>query len=490
MTIKVDNFANTIYGVILNDTKTMATLAPELSAPPYKAPPNAPVIYIKPFNTLNTTGVVQLPDAVEKLEMGTTIGLVIGKTASRLTADEALSVLAGVVTAVDVSVPHDSYYRPAIREKSFDGSLVLSDIQAVPDFANVTLDTLINGECVHTRSLADLTRGAVNLLVDVTEFMTLNEGDVLLLGVEYQAPTAQAGDRVQVTSNLLSATLELTVESALPSTDTPEQTSEQTSQQMSINAERVGRILLDDVVTEVTPHDAGQVQTQDGRILNESEVQWLPPVAMGTVFALGLNYADHAKELAFNAPDKPLVFLKGKNTLVGHNAQTRRPANTEYMHYECELAVVIGKTASNIRADEAKDYILGYTVANDYAIRDYLENYYRPNLRVKNRDHCTPIGPWLTRIDQIADPMNLKLTTRINGETTQTGTTADMIFNVYTVVEYLSSIMTLNPGDVILTGTPEGLADVTYGDVVETEIEGLGVLKNTIVDDDTYYSKA
>ena len=120
---------------------------------------------------------------------------------------------------------------------------------------------------------------------------------------------------------------------------------------------------------------------------------------------------------------------------------------------------------------------------------EYLENYYRPNLRVKNRDGCTPLGPWLTDRDDIANPMALALTTRVNGVTTQTGSTADMIFDISTLIAYLSSFMTLNPGDVILTGTPEGLADVKAGDVVETEIEGLGCLVNRIVDDQTFFAQ-
>lgn len=499
MTIKVENFANTIYGVILNDTKTLATLEPELSQIPYKKPAKAPVLYIKPFNTLNTTGVVHLPENATALEIGSSIGLVIGKTASRLTADNALDVLAGVVTAVDLSVPHDSYYRPAIREKCFDGSLVLGDIQAVPEIANLILETQVNSGLVNTRSLSELKRDVIALLVDITEFMTLNEGDILLLGVEYQAPVAKAGDMVQVSTKNQEGHLDasdavsdksMVVKFTIAAGETPENAAINAVQQSSVSAKRMGRVLLDNKITQVVQNEAGQVQTTDGTVLAESDIQWLPPVEIGTVFALGLNYADHAKELAFNAPETPLVFLKGKNTLVGHNAQTRRPENTEYMHYECELAVVIGKTASHVSVDDADEHILGYTVANDYAIRDYLENYYRPNLRVKNRDHCTPIGPWLTRADEVADPMNLKLTTRVNGETTQKGTTADMIFNIHTLVAYLSSIMTLNPGDVILTGTPEGLADVKYGDVIETEIEGLGVLRNTIVDDETYYSKS
>ena len=251
-----------------------------------------------------------------------------------------------------------------------------------------------------------------------------------------------------------------------------------------------GRIAYNGAVHHVTQAADGRVQLADGRCLNEGDCQWLPPVEVGTVFALGLNYADHAKELAFKAPEVPLVFLKGPNTITGHNARTRRPADATYMHYECELAVVVGKTGKNVAKADAWEMVAGFTVGNDYAIRDYLENYYRPNLRVKNRDACTPLGPWLVDAADVANPMALKLTTRINGQTTQQGTTADMIFDIPTLIEYLSSIMTLNPGDVILTGTPEGLADVKPGDVIETEIENICCLVNTIVDDQTWFANA
>jgi len=249
-----------------------------------------------------------------------------------------------------------------------------------------------------------------------------------------------------------------------------------------------GRIAYNGAVHQVTESADGRVRLADGRLLSENDFQWLPPVEVGTVFALGLNYADHAKELAFKAPEVPLVFLKGPNTITGHQAKTRRPADATYMHYECELAVVIGKTGKNVAKADAMDIVAGYTVANDYAIRDYLENYYRPNLRVKNRDACTPLGPWLVDAADVPNPMALKLTTRVNGKTTQEGTTADMIFDIATLIEYLSSFMTLNPGDVILTGTPEGLADVKAGDVIETEVEGVCCLVNSIVDDATYFA--
>jgi 5-oxopent-3-ene-1,2,5-tricarboxylate decarboxylase/2-hydroxyhepta-2,4-diene-1,7-dioate isomerase len=160
---------------------------------------------------------------------------------------------------------------------------------------------------------------------------------------------------------------------------------------------------------------------------------------------------------------------------------TKRPTEVAYMHYECELAVVIGRTARRVKKAEACDYIAGYTVANDYAIRDYLENWYRPNLRVKNRDTCTPIGPWLVDAADVPNPMALKLQTTVNGKVTQSGSTADMIFDVPTLIEYFSSFMTLHPGDLILTGTPDGIVDCQPGDLIVTEIEGIGALHNTIV---------
>jgi 5-oxopent-3-ene-1,2,5-tricarboxylate decarboxylase/2-hydroxyhepta-2,4-diene-1,7-dioate isomerase len=243
--------------------------------------------------------------------------------------------------------------------------------------------------------------------------------------------------------------------------------------------------MVDGIVHNATEAD-GQVLLEDGRRFWQDQVSWLPPLAPQvrprTILALGLNYADHAKELAFQkAPEEPLVFLKGERALNGHRQTTRRPADATYMHYECELAVVIGRQAKNVKRADAYDFIAGYTVANDYAIRDYLENWYRPNLRVKNRDGTTPLGPWLVDTRDIPDPMALALKTTVNGQVTQQGNTKDMIFDVPFLIEYFSSFMTLAPGDLILTGTPDGVVDCKAGDVVVTEIEGIGALMNTIV---------
>jgi len=250
------------------------------------------------------------------------------------------------------------------------------------------------------------------------------------------------------------------------------------------------RIAYAGAVHEATPHRDG-LQLADGRVLAEDAVVWLPPVEpLGTILALGLNYADHAKELAkeltTSAKDEPLVFLKGPNALIGHRGQTRRPNGVGFMHYECELAVVIGRHAKNVRHADAMAHVAGYTVANDYAIRDYLENYYRPNLRVKNRDGCTALGPWLVDAADVPEPGALTLTTHVNGKLVQHGNTRDLVTGIAELIEYLSSFMTLAPGDVILTGTPEGVVDVQPGDEVVCEIEGIGRLVNAIVGDDAF----
>ncbi|HRH86339.1 MAG TPA: fumarylacetoacetate hydrolase family protein [Rubrivivax sp.] len=247
------------------------------------------------------------------------------------------------------------------------------------------------------------------------------------------------------------------------------------------------RVAYAGAVHHAVPHEHG-LRLADGRVLAEDQVVWLPPLQPGTIIALGINYADHAKELAkeltLSAKDEPLAFLKGPNSLIGHRGFTRRPAGASFMHYECELGVVIGRSAKKVLAADAMAHVAGYTVANDYAVRDYLENWYRPNLRVKNRDGATVLGPWLVDAADVRDPHALGLRTYVNGQLKQQGNTRDLINDVPALIEYLSSFMTLRPGDLILTGTPEGVVNVDAGDEVVCEIDGLGRLSNTIVGDD------
>lgn len=243
-----------------------------------------------------------------------------------------------------------------------------------------------------------------------------------------------------------------------------------------------GRVAYAGAIHEAYPHDRG-VLLADGRVCRENEVVWLSPIVPGTIFALGLNYAEHAKELQFSKQEEPLVFLKGPGSVIGHRGVTRRPADVSFMHYECELAVVIGRPAKDVTRETAMDYVAGYMIANDYAIRDYLENYYRPNLRVKNRDGGTVLGPWFVDAADVGDVANLGLRTFLNGTLVQSGNTKDLVTDIPGLIEYLSSFMTLAPGDVILTGTPEGIVNVRAGDEVACEIDGLGRLENLIASD-------
>ena len=246
------------------------------------------------------------------------------------------------------------------------------------------------------------------------------------------------------------------------------------------------RVAYAGAIHEAAPHEHDRIRLADGRVVGERDVVWLPPFEPRTVIALGLNYADHAKELAFSKQEEPLVFLKAPGGLIGHRGHTRRPTGVGFMHYECELAVVIGRPATKVARRNAMTHVAGYTVANDYAIRDYLENWYRPNLRVKSRDGGTVLGPWLLDAADIGDTVALDLRTRVNGAITQQGNTRDLVFDIPFLIEYLSACMTLGPGDVILTGTPEGVSDVKPGDEVACEIDGIGCLVNTIVGDDVF----
>jgi 5-oxopent-3-ene-1,2,5-tricarboxylate decarboxylase/2-hydroxyhepta-2,4-diene-1,7-dioate isomerase len=252
---------------------------------------------------------------------------------------------------------------------------------------------------------------------------------------------------------------------------------------------KTARVAFAGAVHSACPHERG-LQLADGRVLTEDQVVWLPPFEVGTIVALGLNYADHVKELAreltVTAQDEPLVFLKGPGSLIGHRGFTRRPKDVQFMHYECELAVVMGRTAKRVKAADAMAHVAGYTVCNDYAVRDHLENWYRPNLRVKNRDGGTVLGPWFVDAADVPDPHDLKLRTLVNGEIKQSGHTGNMVNSIPALIEYLSEFMTLQAGDVILTGTPEGVVNVNEGDEVVCEIDGIGRLVNTLVGNEAF----
>lgn len=486
------NPRGTVYGTLLNHRDALAALGDQVHAAPYKAPPKAPVLYIKPRNTWSQPGAaVAVPGDVPELEMGATLGLVIGRTACRVSAADAFSYVAGYVVMNDISVPHDSFYRPSIRHKCRDGFCPIGPVVPAnalihPD--NLAITVALDGVVVHRSSTAGMIRPVAQLLADVTEFMTLHPGDVLAVGVGAGSPRARAGQRVRITIEGVGQ-LEHTLVPELGTSADRATTHPLPAGNATAPVATQARVAYGGAIHQARPHPAG-LQLADGRVLAETDVVWLPPFEVGTVIALGLNYADHVKELSkeltVTTQDEPLAFLKSASALVGHRSATRRPKGTAFMHYECELAVVIGRTAKNVSRTDAMQHVAGYTVANDYAIRDYLENYYRPNLRVKNRDGCTVLGPWWVPACAVPDPHRLALRTRVNGVVTQQGQTADLISDIPTLIEYLSSFMTLQPGDVILTGTPDGVVNVNEGDEVVTEIDGIGRLVNTVVGDDLF----
>jgi 2-keto-4-pentenoate hydratase/2-oxohepta-3-ene-1,7-dioic acid hydratase in catechol pathway len=204
------------------------------------------------------------------------------------------------------------------------------------------------------------------------------------------------------------------------------------------------------------------------------DVHLLAPVLPSKLVCVGKNYADHAAEFGMEVPSEPLLFLKPSTAVIGPNDPIRLLPISRRIDYEGELAVVIGRLAKDVRAEDAFKVILGYTCANDVTLRD-LQKTDDQWARAKGFDGSAPLGPW---IETTLDPNEATVRTLVNGEQRQQGSTSELAFGVATLVEYITSFMTLLPGDVILTGTPEGVGPLADGDVVEVEVEGVGVLRN------------
>ena len=206
----------------------------------------------------------------------------------------------------------------------------------------------------------------------------------------------------------------------------------------------------------------------------------------GKIVCIGLNFHDHAKESGMQAPEEPVVFFKSTTALVGPNDDLIIPRGSEKTDWEVELAIVIGKKTSYVTKEEALDYVAGYCLHNDYSERAYQLERSGQWVKGKSNDTFAPLGPFIATKDEIADVNNLKMWLTVNGETKQDGTTANLIFDVPTIVSHLSEFMTLEPGDVISTGTPAGVGlgfnppqYIKPGDVMELGIEGLGQSKQT-----------
>lgn len=212
-----------------------------------------------------------------------------------------------------------------------------------------------------------------------------------------------------------------------------------------------------------------------GEIYNLGDVELLSPTEPSKIVCIGLNYREHANELKMKLPDEPIIFLKPPSAVLDPGKEIIYPKSSVRVDYEGELGVVIGKRCKNVAAKDYADYVLGYTCFNDVTARD-LQQKDGQWTRAKSFDTFAPFGPAIARID----PLNADIQTRVNGETKQKSNTSDLIFDVPKLIEFVSGVMTLLPGDVIATGTPPGVGQLQKGDIVEVEIEGIGVLKNSV----------
>ena len=232
-------------------------------------------------------------------------------------------------------------------------------------------------------------------------------------------------------------------------------------------------------ITAIEGHPIGDVALTN-MVYPLAEVRLLAPILPSKIVAVGKNYADHAKEMGGEVPPEPLIFLKPSTSIVGPSDGIVYPAATKELSYEAELAVVIGRICRDLPIERVPDVILGYTCANDVTARD-LQRTDGQWTRGKGFDTFCPLGPW---IETQIDASDLAITCRVNDEVRQDSRTSLLVNDIPKLVSWISRVMTLLPGDVILTGTPAGVGSMQVGDLVEVEIEGIGVLANQVVRND------
>jgi len=227
---------------------------------------------------------------------------------------------------------------------------------------------------------------------------------------------------------------------------------------------------------EIAEHPFG-TPTFTGRSWPLADVRLLAPILASKVVCIGKNYADHIAEMGGEAPADPVIFLKPNTAIVGPNVPIRLPINASPVHFEGELAAVISRPCKDVTAARAAESILGYTIANDVSARDQQKSDGQWT-RAKGHDTFCPVGPWIMTD---VDPADLELRTEVNGEVKQDSRTSLMIHDVGAIVEWISAVMTLLPGDLILTGTPAGVGPIEDGDTVNITISGIGTLSNPVV---------
>ena len=234
--------------------------------------------------------------------------------------------------------------------------------------------------------------------------------------------------------------------------------------------------LLNDKIGDIEGDHFGEFRRLDATT-PLADAQLLAPSQPSKIICVGRNYAAHAKEHDAEVPELPLIFFKPPSAVINPGDAIILPPQSRQVEHEAELVVVIGKRGRNIISEEAREHILGYSIGNDITDRD-LQNADRLWTRGKGFDTFAPFGPW---IDTDFDPSDAVVTCRVNGQMRQMASTRDMVFSVSTIIAFISSVMTLEPGDLIFTGTPAGVGALSDGDIVEVDIEGLGVLSNPVM---------
>jgi len=227
--------------------------------------------------------------------------------------------------------------------------------------------------------------------------------------------------------------------------------------------------------------------------LKVSEITPLAPIAFPPkIVCLGLNYRDHAAEQNATIPDEPIIFIKPHTTIIGPNENIIKPSFVKQLDYEAELAIIMGRKAKNVPVSKAKSYIFGYTILNDVSARD-IQFKDKQWTRGKSFDTFAPTGPCIITVNQLQDTSNLSIRTWVNRELRQNSTTRNMVFNVYEIIYHLSRVMTLEPCDIIATGTPAGVGFalkpqqkfLQAGDIIKIEIEKIGILENKVAEEKT-----
>lgn len=238
----------------------------------------------------------------------------------------------------------------------------------------------------------------------------------------------------------------------------------------------------DNQITELSCSTIEAINSSDidkfkkDKIYKLEDVKIKPPVSPSKIVCIGLNYKDHASELNMELPNEPIIFIKPSTSVTGHLDNIIYPSTSSQVDFEAELGIVVSKESKNVKSKDAADFIGGYTILNDVTARD-LQRKDGQWTRAKSFDTFCPIGPC---IETDLDPMNQNISLKLNGEFKQKSNTKNMIFNVYELVEFISNIMTLKPGDVIATGTPPGVGPMNDGDTVEAEVEGIEMLRNFV----------